>query len=289
MTSLRMLWSGLAAVAGIAVLLGALGLRRPPAAPVPAVPAPPAPARQWRAPPPAPAPTRADAAAPARIPLYGRNGRIVDLQGDDAATYIARRNAAARTGDMRAAYEIYQAASVCAAAADPLPTFATDAERLQAEAARRHVQTLCAGVSAVQLQERMTFLAHAADAGNRDARIDFYMEGPPGPMSDLDARTDDPQVQDWKRQALVYLQQAGAQCDHFALSLLANAYDLGQLVPRDPRMTMAYAIAAAAARHVALTDAQLRARFGDELSGADFAAARRAGAVLARQDCPAGP
>jgi hypothetical protein len=233
---------------------------------------------------------RADAAAaPPRIPLYGRNGRIVDLQGDDAATYIARRNAAARTGDMRAAYEIYQAASVCAAAADPLPTFATDAERIQAEAARRHVQALCAGVSAVQLQERMTFLARAADAGNRDARIDFYMEGPPGPMSDLDARTDDPQVQDWKRQALVYLQQAGAQCDHFALSLLANAYDLGQLVPRDPRMTMAYAIAAAAARHVTLTDAQLRARFGDELSGADFAAALRAGAALARQDCPAGP
>jgi hypothetical protein len=284
-----MLWSGLAAVAGIAVLLGALGLRRPPAAPVRAVPAPPAPARQWRAPPPAPAPVPANAAAAPRIPLYGRNGRIVDLQGDDAATYIARRNAAARTGDMRAAYEIYQAASVCAAAADPLPTFATDAGRLQAEAARRHVQALCAGVSAVQLQERMTFLAHAADAGNRDARIDFYMEGPPGPMSDLDARTDDPQVQAWKRQALVYLQQAGAQCDHFALSLLANAYDLGQLVPRDPRMTMAYAIAAAAARRVALTDAQLRARFGDELSGADFAAARRDGAVLARRDCPAGP
>jgi hypothetical protein len=37
---------------------------------------------------------------------------------------------------------------------------------------------------------------------------------------------------------------------------------------------------------VALTDAQLRARFGDELSDADFAAALRAGATLARQDCP---
>lgn len=293
MTSSRMVLSSLAAVAAIAGLLGGLGLRPPPEVPVPAATPAPAPARPRHAPPPAsaatPTPARAAGAAPPRVLLYGRNGRSVDLQGVDAATYIARRNAAARTGDMRAAYEIYQAASACAAAAEPLPPFALDAERVRAEAARRHVQALCAGVSAAQLQERMTFLAHAADAGNRDARIDFYMEGPPGPMSDLDARTDDPQVEAWKRQALDYLRQAGAQCDHLALSLLANAYDLGQLVPRDPRMTMAYAIASAAARHVALTDAQLRARFGDELSGADFAAARQAGAALARQDCPAGP
>jgi TPR repeat protein len=105
------------------------------------------------------------------------------------------------------------------------------------------------------------------------------------PPASAPARAD-PQVQVWKQQALGYLQQAGAQCDHFALSLLANAYDLGQLVPRDPRMTMAYAIAAAAARHVALTEAQLRARFGAELTGADFAAALQAGSQLSRQDCP---
>jgi TPR repeat protein len=283
-----MLTGGIAAVGLIAALLGALGLRRPPDSPPPA----PAPrpqagagARQWFAPPPRSAPARADFVTPPQAPLYGRNGRAVDLHGEDVATYIAHRNAAARTGDMRAAYDIYQAASVCAAAAE-LPDFAVAAERAQAEAERRRVQTLCAGVSAVQLQERMAFLVRAADAGNRDARIDFFMEGPMGRSADLDAQSDDPQVQAWKQQALGYLQQAGAQCDHFALSLLANAYDLGQLVPRDPRMTMAYAIAAAAARHVALTEAQLRARFGAELTGADFAAALQAGSQLSRQDCP---
>jgi TPR repeat protein len=286
-----MLLSGLGAVALVAALLGALGLRAPSAAPPPPPPMPQrqagAPARQWLAPPPASAPAhaRADLVAAPPAPLYGRNGRTVDLHGEDVATYIARRNAAARTGDMRAAYDIYQAASVCAAAAE-LPDFAVAAERAQAEAERRRVQTLCAGVSAVQLQERMAFLVRAADAGNRDARIDFFMEGPMGRSADLDAQSDDPQVQAWKQQALGYLQQAGAQCDHFALSLLANAYDLGQLVPRDPRMTMAYAIAAAAARHVALTEAQLRARFGAELTGADFAAALQAGSQLSRQDCP---
>jgi hypothetical protein len=285
-----MLLAGCAAVALIAALLGALGLREPdmppPPAPVPQRAG--APARHWLAPPPVAAPARADFVAAPRSPLYGRNGRPVDLHDEDVATYIARRNGAARTGDMRAAYEIYQAASVCAANADPLPAFAVAAERVQAEAERRRVQALCAGVSAVQLQERMAFLVRAADAGNRDARIDFFMEGPMGRPTDLDAQADDPQVQAWKRQALGYLQQAGAECDHFALSLLANAYDLGQLVPRDPRMTMAYAIAAAAARHVALTEAQLRARFGEELTGADFAAALQEGSLLARQDCPAG-
>jgi hypothetical protein len=114
------------------------------------------------------------------------------------------------------------------------------------------------------------------------------MEGPQGRPLDAGMAADDPQLQAWKAQALGFLQQAGAQCDHFALSLLANAYDLGQLVPRDPRLTMAYAIASAAARHATLTEPQLRARFGTELTDADFAAAQQAGAQLARQDCPAG-
>jgi hypothetical protein len=274
--------------AGAALVLVVFALRLVPDAPPPvpppraAVPAharAQASARPWFAAPAAPAQVRVVAPPPA--PLYGRNGRVVDLQGLDVATYIARRNAAARTGDVRAAYEIYQAASVCAAAADPLPEFAAEADRVEAEAGRRRVAALCTGVSAVQLQERMTFLAQAADAGVRDARIDFYEEGPPA------AQDDDPQVQAWRRRALGYLQQAGTQCDHVALALLANAYDAGQIVPRDPRMTMAYAMAAAAARHVALTGDQLRARFGDELAGDDFAAALRAGAALVRRDCPA--
>jgi len=282
-------------IAGVATLLAVLAPRlwpdTPPPAPEPAphpiAAAPPA-ARQWFATSPVPTPARADFVAAPAVPLYGRNGRVVDLQGLDVATFIARRNAAARTGDVRAAYDIYQATSICAAAADPLPDFADAADRGEAEAERARVQALCAGVSAVQLQERMTFLGQAAQAGNHDAQIDFFMEGPRGRPLGADVAADDPQLQAWKGQALGYLQQAGTQCDHFALALLANAYDLGQLVPRDARMTMAYTIASAAARHAALSDQQLRARFGEELTDADFAAARQAGAQLARQDCPAG-
>jgi hypothetical protein len=55
-----------------------------------------------------------------------------------------------------------------------------------------------------------------ADAGSRDAQVDFYMEGPGGKPVDLEARADDLEVQQWKQQAISYLRQAGAQCDQFA-------------------------------------------------------------------------
>jgi hypothetical protein len=224
-------------------------------------------------------------AAPPTV-FYGRNGRPVDFGGKDAAAYIAERAARARTGDLKAAYEAYQAASGCAAAADPLPDFFNEAERQAAERERDRLRKLCANVSPAQLQERMRFLAQLADAGNRDAQVDFYMEGPGGKPVDLQARADDPEVQQWKQQAIDYLQQAGAGCDQFALGLLSNVYDAGQLAARDPGRSMAYAIASNAARRHPLTEQQLRQRFGEELAPADFNAAVQAGAQLAASSCP---
>lgn len=223
--------------------------------------------------------------APATV-FYGRNGRPVDFGGKDAAAYIAERAARARTGDLKAAYEAYQAASGCAAADDPLPDFFSEAERQAAERERDRLRKLCANVSPAQLQERMRFLGQVADAGNRDAQVDFYMEGPGGKPVDLQARADDPEVQLWKQQAIGYLQQAGAGCDQFALGLLSNVYDAGQLVARDPGRSMAYSIASNAARRHPLTEQQLRQRFGDELAPADFNAAVQAGAQLAASSCP---
>jgi hypothetical protein len=275
-------------------LLAALAVRTlPPVAPavvVPpavALPAPAArPAVQAARPPRAVTPPQPSVPVP--VPVRTRNGHALDLQGQDVAAFIARRTAAARTGDARAAYEIYQAASLCAAAEPALADFEMPAERQDAEAERHRIRALCAHVSAAQVQERTAFLARAAQAGSRDARIDFFMEGPQGRAVEVEVEgePDDPLVAEWRHQALGFLQQAGAQCDPFALALLANAYDLGKLVPRDPRMTMAYAMAAAAARREALTEGGLRARFGEELAPAAFEAARQQGAALARQVCP---
>lgn len=226
-------------------------------------------------------------AAPAQI-FYGRNGRPVDFGGKDAAAYIAERAARARTGDLKAAYEAYQAASGCAAADDPLPEFFSEDELKETRRERERMHKLCANVSPAQLQERMRFLGQLADAGQREAMIDFYMEGPGGKPVDLGARADDPEVQQWKQQAVAYLRQAGAQCDQFALGLLSNAYDAGQIVARDPAASMTYAIASNAARHRPLTEQQLRERFGEELAPGAFDAALQAGSRLAAASCPRG-
>jgi hypothetical protein len=223
--------------------------------------------------------------APA-VPIYGRNGRTLDFGGKDAAAYIDARAAAARTGDVHAAYEVYQAASACAAAGEPLPDFLDPKEGEAAARERAHVRALCARVSPAQLQERMRFLTRAADAGERDAQVDFFMEGPGGkPLAEADQA--DPQVQQWQQQALTYLKDAGAQCDQFALGLLSNAYDAGQLGARDPALAMAYQIASNAARAKPLSEQQLRQRWGEELAAGDFDAARRKGAQIAGASCQA--
>jgi hypothetical protein len=230
----------------------------------------------------------AAAEAEAGASLRTRSGHAVDLRGDDVAAFIARRSVAARTGDARAAYEVYQAASLCAAAEPPLPDFEMAAERRDAEAERRHVRALCARVSPAQVQERMAFLVRAAQAGSRAAQIDFFMEGPEGRAPDVDGGIDEWQLRAWREQALGFLRQAGARCDAFALSLLSNAYDLGQLAPRDAAAAMTYAIAATAARGSVLPSAQLQTRFSADLAPAEFEAALQAGAALARQACPPG-
>jgi len=226
--------------------------------------------------------------APTQLAIFGRNGRAVDFGGKDAAQYIDERVAAARTGDLRAAYQVYQAASACAAAEEPLPEFFDPAQGQVLTRERARVRALCARVSPAQLQERMRFLARAADAGDRDAEVDFFMEGPGGkPLAGADPN--DPQVQQWRQQALGYLKQAGAQCDQYALGLLSNAYDAGQLGPRDMGMAMAYSIASNAARNRPLTEQQLRERFGEELAPGDFQAALQKGAQIAAASCPSQP
>lgn len=226
--------------------------------------------------------------APSRLAIFGRNGRPVDFGGKDAAQYIDEHAAAARTGDLRAAYQVYQAASACAAAEEPLPEFFDPAQGQVLTRERARVRALCARVSPAQLQERMRFLARAADAGDRDAEVDFFMEGPGGkPLAGADPN--DPQVQQWRRQALGYLKQAGAQCDQYALGLLSNAYDAGQLGPRDLGMAMAYSIASNAARNRPLTEQQLRERFGEELPPGEFQAAQQKGAQIAAASCPPQP
>ncbi|MDM5175725.1 hypothetical protein PO883_00675 [Massilia sp. DJPM01] len=219
--------------------------------------------------------------------VYGRNGRIVDLGGLSIAQYIGTRIAAARSGDARAAYDVYQAVSVCAANDDPVADYNDPADLAAFQRERKELTALCAGMSPAQVQERLGFLNLAARSGNKAAQIDVYMEGPYGRSVDLTQNPDDPIVNQWKDDALAYLKQAGDQCDHVALALLSTVYDAGQITARDLRTSMAYSIAAAIPRQRPVTQEQLRDRFGEGLSADDFSGALALGEQLGKQACPA--
>ncbi len=217
-------------------------------------------------------------------PLYGRNGREIDLGGLTAAQYIDRHVGAARQGDARAAYEVYKAESACAVGNETIPAFNLPEQRVQLLQEREALAALCARVSPAQMQERMGFLAQAARAGLRDAQIDFYMEGPYGRTLD-NVDPDDPLVKTWQQESLVHLGNAAAQCDPYAMGLLANAWDAGHVGRRDVSLAARYLVAEASSRRAPLSLEQLTARFGDELAPEQLQDSMRAGQNLARDAC----
>lgn len=213
--------------------------------------------------------------------LYGRNGRAVDFGGLSAAEYIAQWGSRARTGDVAAAYKVYQAADLCAGINEPLPDFTSDNDRKDAEAERQKMAQLCKGVSPAQVDERMRFLSLAAGAGNIDAQIDFFMEGPNGKPQD---QASEEAMQKWKADALGYLTSAGQHGDAFALGLLANAYDAGTIVDADAQTSLAYAVANAQARRITVPLESLRSRYA-QLSQGDFDAAVQRGTQMSAGCC----
>jgi hypothetical protein len=217
--------------------------------------------------------------------LYGRNGRIVDFDGLTALEYIAKWNGQARAGDVEAAYKLYQAESVCANNDDPVAEYADTKERDQFLSERKTLNKICQGVSPAQVQERLQFLALAARSGKVNAQIDFFMEGSYGRAIDLAENRDDPLVQKWKDDALNGLKSAAAHGEPFALGLLSMSYDTGELVPRDMKLALAYKEAEAEVRNTSIPEAQLRRKFGAQMSESDFDSALQLGKQMANDCC----
>lgn len=228
------------------------------------------------------------AALPLHLPpaaVYARSGRQVDLGGLSALAYMEKWNTLARAGDKDAAYNVYQAAAVCASNDEPAPAYGSSAELEQFQAERRKLLALCQGVNAAQLQERLSFLAVAARAGKVEAQIDYFMEGPYGRDTDLAKSADDPVVQHWKTEAVTELKSAAGQGEPFALALLSQVYDAGELLPRDEKLSLAYKVAEADARNSVLSEDQLRRNAGAQMSDADFASALQTGKQIAAACC----
>jgi hypothetical protein len=224
-------------------------------------------------------------APPPSTAVYARNGRQVDLGGLTAQEYIAKWNSLARSGDKDAAYNVYQAAAVCASNDEPAPAYNSAAELDRFLDQRKKLLALCEGVNPAQLQERLSFLALAARAGKVEAQIDYFMEGPYGHDTDLAKNADDPVVQQWKTEAVAELKSAAGQGEPFALALLAQVYDAGELLPRDAKLSLAYKVAEADARNSALSEDQLRRNAGTHMSDADFAGALQTGRQIASACC----
>ncbi|WP_098494978.1 hypothetical protein [Collimonas sp. PA-H2] len=217
--------------------------------------------------------------------MYARNGRQVDLGGLTAQEYISKWNSLARAGDKDAAYNVYQAAAVCASNDEPAPAYNSATELKQFLDQRKKLLALCKGVNSAQLQERLSFLALAARAGKVEAQIDYFMEGPYGRDTDLAKSADDPVVQQWKTEAVTELKSAAGQGEPFALALLAQVYGAGELLPRDAKLSLAYKVAEADARNSALSEEQLRRNAGAQMSDADFASALQTGRQIASACC----
>jgi hypothetical protein len=229
---------------GAAALAVALGLVLP-------LPEPPQPTAAAGAPAPVPLP----AARPVAAPRTG-SARTTAAPSADAGVELDRLVAAARQGDRRAAYAAYQLLSSC------VQTPAPD---------------VCRGLPPTLVQERLRFLAQAAQAGVVDAQIDFYMEGP-APVQAADGEA----LQAWRGQAMGLLTAAAGQCEPFAMGLLATLYDAGEMTQRSAAQALAYAVAESQLRHRAPpSDEALRNRLAEPADDAVLAAARLQGQQLA--------
>ncbi|MGI9024499.1 MAG: hypothetical protein ACR2GP_02780, partial [Burkholderiaceae bacterium] len=214
-----------------------------------------------------------------------------ELDGLPVRAFVDRWSHAARTGDTRAAYRVYQAEAYCARTEEnerllrgpSIPR--EDEARASIAAWARSLRNLCDGVSPAEVDERLHFLLVAAQSGIADAQIDFFIEGPYGKPYELRAEDPDPNVIAWKARAVDFLKQAAMQNNRDALEFLSLAYFNGVVVPQDFETSLTYDIALARANHKDPDLALLATQLIKQLPESSVARARTAGEALYRQCC----
>lgn len=105
-------------------------------------------------------------------------------------------------------------------------------------------QQLCAGMTQRQREDRLGYLATAAQGGVPGAATLFLSEGPFGDRSALRNRPDDPLVQAWKRQAIAQLTTQADAAELTSVSTLMMAYLRdGDVVQKDAPQAYGYLLA----------------------------------------------
>ncbi len=228
---------------------------------------------------------------PARLKPPRASDAPVELDGLPVRAFVDRWSHAARTGDPRAAYRVYQAEAFCARADENErslrgPLTATSDEMRGSIATRtRTLRELCVAVSPAEVDERLHFLLLAARSGNANAQVDFYIEGPYGKPYDLQADDPDPNVIAWKNQAIDFLTQAAMQNNRDALEFLGVAYFNGIVAPQNLEASLAYDIALARANHTDPDLSLLATQLIKQLPESSVSRARTAGEAFFRQCC----
>ena len=175
------------------------------------------------------------------------NGRSFDLEDPGIAAFLDRMAPLARRGDPEAAYRVYQSEALCGSI-DPLRASMRESVAYEIGAMAKlksgvdSLDTVCAGVTPAQVQERFVFLEQAIRAGNREAVLDFRTEGPLG--FDLDALDPtDARLIEWQRRANAYLEVLAVQGDRDAWMRLSGDYQMGRAVRQDYQAAIKYRIA----------------------------------------------
>lgn len=159
------------------------------------------------------------------------------------AQRLERLAASGRAEDAYAAYKLLDDCIVFQRE-NRLPGLEFELGREMTAAEKGGQQQLCAGLTQRQREDRLGYLATAAEAGVPGAATLFLSEGPFGDRSALRNRPDDPLVQAWKRQAIAQLTAQADEAELSSVATLMMAYLRdGEVVQKDAPQAYGYLLA----------------------------------------------
>lgn len=162
---------------------------------------------------------------------------------------IDRLAAAANAGDSDAAFEIYLKVSACRRA---LITTTNDAELAAYKragiaesvlATEERILSECAGLDFEDGLASENWLEKAAFGGSTEAKILYAIDSSASLGASAEMLKDPEKVARYRRNAVVFLNEAANSGSVDALMSLANAYDAGVLVKKNPATSYAYYLA----------------------------------------------
>lgn len=200
-----------------------------------------------------------------------------DYHGLSAAQYIDQNASKAHDKDADAAYKIYQLIRGCVGFVNLKPSETQGRNGAQAEMSK-----WCGGITPAQIREQKSFLKLAAQNGNVEAAVDYYISGPNG--TKYDPKTDDQSAKQWQQEALKYVDAAALKGDPHAIDLMYSLYHEGIDVPKNASLSLAYFTEGVTLEGKDIKDIPWVKELSKQMSENDYEQAIKKGKQMA-QDC----